>query len=115
MLAKDAIIGWTPKSIEDEFGGKIKVGLLGEQWADDYRFINGACCPEWQAMPPMSNQMCVRLFAEFAYVVVSGIDPIAAHEEFLKIDEYAMHIAVDLPGVRERVQQIEDSKAYTGN
>jgi hypothetical protein len=45
------------------------------------------------------------MFIDFHTLVVrDGIDPQAAHREFLKIDEYRKRIAPDTPGTAEWLQ-----------
>ncbi len=43
----------------------------------------------------------MHLFIDFHTMVVrDGIDPLAAHQEFLKIDEYRERISPDIPGAK---------------
>ncbi len=49
------------------------------------------------------DQKVAQLFSDFHTMVVrDGIDPQAAHREFLKVDEYRRRIAPDIEGAVSR-------------
>lgn len=103
MKASEALIAWTPGESH-----KVKVGPLlrdgTPDWTVGYDFTGGAA---YTARRKMVGDAADRmLFIEFHTLVVrDGIDPQAAHREFLKIDEYAEAIAPDIPGARYKEEE----------
>ena len=81
----------------------VEVGPLVEDrldgWTRHFEYVGGAFDSErrdWRG-----PQSVAAVFIEFHTMVVrDGIHPQVAHAEFLKIDEYAETIALDIPGAR---------------
>ncbi|SDR63363.1 hypothetical protein SAMN05519103_08533 [Rhizobiales bacterium GAS113] len=79
--------------------GKIKVGPWPDKtgWSKGFSQTVGACFMKVHRMPKW--QQVAQLFLDFHTAVVrDGIDPQAAHEAFLAIDEYRRHISPDIKG-----------------
>ncbi len=69
-------------------------------WSTAYALTGGACHSTYHSMPEW--QRIAMLFIEFHTLVVRDkIDPQAAHEAFLAIDEYRQKIALDIPGAEK--------------
>jgi hypothetical protein len=69
-------------------GGQFEVGPnVPDRWAMLYKFSSGAC---YSARSKMTAEgKALMMMIDFHKVVVrDGIDPQAAHQRFLKIDEY---------------------------
>lgn len=106
MKACEALIAWTPADPvpgfpPDPMAGKVRVGLRANKgqrcWADAYEMTGGADFPEVRALRGDASK--ARLFIDFHTLVVrDGIDPKAAHEAFLVIDEYRTSISHDISG-----------------
>lgn len=66
-------------------------------WSDRLPFTGGCCYSERHHMP--AAMQVAMLFIDFHTLIVrDGINPQAAHREFLKIDEYRRRISPDIPG-----------------
>jgi hypothetical protein len=110
MKALDAMITWTPDfSYLPNYpnapnAGQVRVVRYGNDYPHGHperqdRSI-GACDLWWRQCTDLER--IARLFIEFNTLVVRDrIDPQVAHREFLKIDEYRTHIALDIPGAEE--------------
>lgn len=99
MKAAEALIAWTPAFETIPTAGQAAVGplvpLYGGDWAAAYSHTGG------QAHQATGDRTKLLLFIQFHSMVVrDGIDPLVAHQAFLKIDEYAETIAPNLPGAR---------------
>jgi hypothetical protein len=96
------IVCWTPsrQSIEEgSFPGAVLVAPLGDDAYFDNRYVftGGACYVDRRQMT--LEQKVMLMFIDFHTLVVrDGIDPQAAHREFLKIDEYRKRINPDIDG-----------------
>lgn len=68
-------------------------------WSEPYSFTSGWC---FLGLHKASREaQWVRIFTEFNCLVVrDGIDPQAAHREFLKIADYRRLISPDIAGAR---------------
>ena len=108
MKQLECMIAWTPLH-PDKPGlrwsgtvGQVKVGPWPDKmgWSTAYALTGGACHSAYHSMPEW--QRIAMLFIEFHTLVVRDkIDPQAAHEAFLAIDEYRQKIALDIPGAEE--------------
>lgn len=104
MKASEVLIAWEPKHGRGEDrpnAGEIKSGVLlrehDEDWTKPYLNTGGAAFLEWRTLT--GSDLLVKILADFHSIVVGdGVDPKAAHEAFLLIDEYRGIIAPDLPG-----------------
>jgi hypothetical protein len=98
------IVCWTPAWAEHAANdpskpGAILVAPLGSNsyWDDRYDYTGGMCYTDRHSMTLV--QKVLMMFIDFNTCVVrDGIDPQAAHREFLKIDEYRKRISPDTPG-----------------
>lgn len=97
------MVAWNPTNLsefDEEFTpGKIQVGPWPDDdgWSDRYACTAGCCYTEVREAPLW--QKILALFTTFHSIVVGdGIDPMRAHQEFLKIDEYRRRISPDIPG-----------------
>lgn len=99
------MVGWTP-AVDPQLlwsdrytPGSIEVGLWPDRrgWSDRYEYTIG-CCILARGKWPL-HQKVMMMFIDFHTCVVrDGIDPQAAHREFLKIAEYRRRISPDIPG-----------------
>lgn len=83
--------------------GQVKVGPWPDRtgWSGHYEMTSGCCCIP-HAMT--AEGKALMLFIDFHKLVVGyGVDPMDAHREFLKIDEYRRRIAPDIPGAEPAV------------
>lgn len=79
--------------------GSIKVGPWPDErgWSDRYAMTIGCCMLERHKWP--LDHKVMMMFIDFhSCVVGDGIDPQAAHREFLKIAEYRRRISPDIEG-----------------
>ncbi len=114
MLTIDAwMVAWNPKRgtsdpVETtEFpDGAVKVGPWPDTtgWSRHYDSTAGCCDTARHAMDHW--QKIALLFVDFHHLVVGGgIDPIAAHREFLQIDEFRRVLAPDAEGAEQDAKQ----------
>jgi hypothetical protein len=78
--------------------GDVEVGPWPDRagWSDRYLSTAGCCFADRQDMTP--DQKIGQIFIDFHTLVVGdGIDPQAAHREFLKIKDYRERISADIP------------------
>ncbi len=69
-------------------------------WSDPYPFTWGCCELARHKWP--EDRKVMMMFIDFHTLIVrDGIDPQAAHREFLKIDEYRRHISPDTDGAAD--------------
>lgn len=81
MRFKEAMIVWN-------VGGEVDVVA----WPD----VEGACFSATDKLN--SDEVVAQVFIDFHTLVVrDGIDPLKAHAEFMKIDEYRERISEDIP------------------
>src|SRR5436190_1429250 len=79
--------------------GAIEVGPWPDEtgWSDKFAMTCGCC--EVARHHSHKAQKIALMFIDFHTCVVrDGIDPHAAHREFLKITEYRRRISPDIPG-----------------
>ena len=98
------MVAWNPTYIEPDIGsdkpvGAVKVGIFPDKtgWSKPYGMTDGNCILErrdWKR----DAQIGIMFINFHTLVVRDGIDPQAAHREFLKIDEYRRRISPDIPG-----------------
>jgi hypothetical protein len=94
---------WTPANqprvVEEETPGEVLVARLGDNvyWSHRYAYVTG-CCESNHHNRPLLEKVALMFIDFHTLVVRDGIDPQAAHREFLKIDEYRQRIAQDTPG-----------------
>ncbi len=110
MKASEALIAWTPAHYGPSDrrtapAGSIKIGyIIGEDerdWSEPYPMTGGAAYAHVRELK--GDAAALQLFLDWhAIVVRDGVDPQKAHEEFLKIDEYAQYIAPDIQGARDK-------------
>jgi len=77
----------------------VLVAGLGDNayWSERYAFVTGCCEVDRHDMPLHGKAM--MMFIDFHTLVVrDGIEPQAAHREFLKIEEYRKRISPDIGG-----------------
>jgi hypothetical protein len=102
IKASEALIAWTPaESWKEATRGQIKVGRLLQEdetdWTRPYAYTGGAAYTRVRDLEGAGS--VAQVFVDFHTVTVrDGIDPKAAHAEFLNIEEYAEHIAADIEG-----------------
>jgi hypothetical protein len=100
MKAYNAVIVWTPSNVEGippELRGSVEVRTLQScrDWTKPP--YSRSCGAVDRRYPSPENLM--MLFIDFHTLVVrDGIDPKAAHEAFLAIDEYRQRISYDIDG-----------------
>lgn len=98
---RDCIIAWNPLDvIASREPCAIRVGRLlrdgDPDWTAPYLMTDGGVWREVRDMP--RDAMIAHMFIRFHTCVVrDGIDPAAAHDEFLKIEEYRDVISPDCP------------------
>ena len=104
MKAAEALIAWTPPSWDHKgSSGEVKVGpLLHEgdsDWTLPYSHTGGAANVARRTMT--GDRAVMMVFIDYHTLVYGdGLDPKVVHDAFLAIDEFAEHIAPDLPGAR---------------
>jgi hypothetical protein len=96
---------WTPNcrsaaGISDP-GAVLVAPLSDDAYVDNrYAYTGGACYVDRREMT--LAQKVMMMFIDFHTLVVrDGIDPQAAHREFLKIDEYRNRISPDTDGAAQ--------------
>jgi hypothetical protein len=95
MKACDALIAWTPLDMDigSRNHGKVMVGPLlkdrrSPDWTHDFAVTGGAAYVRTRKLE--GAPALVELLLTFHEIVVEGgIEPEAAHQAFLGIDEYA--------------------------
>jgi len=97
----ECMIAYTPPGFDHRTGtgGKVEVGPWPDEtgWSEVYSNTIGGCFSDVHELP--SHQIAARVFIDFATITVrDGIDPQAAHQAFLAIDEYRNSIPRDMPG-----------------
>ncbi len=88
---------WTPGAPES-----VEVGPWPDKtgWSDPYQYTGGCCELARHKWP--KDRKVMMMFIDFHTLIVrDGIDPQAAHREFLKIDEYCRRISPDIDGAEE--------------
>jgi hypothetical protein len=101
------MVAWNPKHSTPELDrlGKIKpdgaveVGIWPDKtgWSAPYDSTAG-CCESARSGSSLEGKVA-QMFIDFHTLVVGdGIDPMAAHREFLKIVEYRGRISPDIKG-----------------
>ena len=100
MKILEALIAWTPKRYEDDLS---RPGIIVVPWpdkkrlSDSYMIPSGACDTDSHKLE--KDKIEAMLFIDFHTITVrDGISPQAAHQEFLKIDEYRKLISPDTEG-----------------
>jgi hypothetical protein len=91
------IVCWNPAHHREP--GEVLVARLGDDrhWDRRYAHAAGMCMTARHNLPLADKVM--MMFIDFHTLVVrDGIDPQAAHREFLKIDEYRQRIAPGITG-----------------
>lgn len=102
MKFRDAMYAWTPATDtweKSQTAGQIMVGPHPDRskWSKPFSFTGGSCFLDLKTRPEIEQVM--QIFIDFHTIVVrDGIDPNAAHREFLKIDEYRERISPDISG-----------------
>ena len=101
MKAQKVMIAWTPADWPNRCyrPGSIEVGPWPDRigWTACYALATGAFEFKWQEAPPDALALMVMI-AFNTLVVRDGIPVDAAHQEFLKIDQYREHISPDMEG-----------------
>ncbi len=94
------MIAWTPGEPE-----AVEIGpwpdRTGWSYHPGHRLFTTGCCElarhEWT-----EDRNVMMMFIDFHTLIVrDGIDPQAAHREFLKIDEYRRYISPDIDGAAD--------------
>jgi hypothetical protein len=86
------IVAWNPALADPASAlpspGQVEVGPnVSDRWAMLYQFSSGACYPARKQMTAEGKALMMMI--DFHKIVVrDGVDPQAAHQQFLKIDEY---------------------------
>jgi len=104
MKYAEAMIAWNdskhePVGHDMAPAGAIKVGPWPDRtnWSRPYDNTVGACMASVHEMTP--ELQALQLFLDFhTCVVMGGVDPQRAHDEFLQIDEYRAKISPDIRG-----------------
>jgi len=85
-------IAWNAQPKAASSGSAVEVGKSAGDWADGY---NNAQGPEGRTL----EEKVAHMFITFHMLVVrDGVDPLKAHREFLKIDEYRRRIDSEIEG-----------------
>ncbi len=93
MKFTEAMIAWNPGTAQIEIGSWPD----NDGWSKRYLATTGACEASLHEMT--EDQQIAMLFIHFNTVVVGDhVDVQAAHQAFLKIDEYRKYIAPDIEG-----------------
>lgn len=93
MKLENTIIAWTPGTAEVECGPYPD----RNGWSRQYRMTSGMCYTSWHDTSPVVRALL--MFIEFnAIVVRDRVNPEAAHQAFLAIDEYRELIPEDQAG-----------------
>jgi hypothetical protein len=79
--------------------GEVKVGPWPDRtgWSDAYAMTDG-CCMTWMHKASEDMQKAFIFIVFHTLTVGDGVDPRAAHREFLKIGAYRELISPDIPG-----------------
>ncbi|MEC5291568.1 MULTISPECIES: hypothetical protein [unclassified Aurantimonas] len=98
MKALEAMIAWNPKDWSRSGGvaGAIEIGPWPDKfgWSDRYALTVGACLLERHNLTP--EIIAMLTFVDFHTCVVrDGVDPLQAHLEFIKIDEFRERVSPD--------------------
>jgi hypothetical protein len=103
MKAYNAVIIWTPSNVDSippELRGKLAVRTLQScrDWTKNPHSKScGAVIRQTRGL--QGSESILQLFLDFHTLVVrDGIDPKAAYEAFLAIDEYRQRISHDIDG-----------------
>lgn len=80
------MVGWNPKDMGRPVS--IKVGLWPDviHWSNRYLNTDGCCYTSWADLPP-SDKVAQMMFCQLR-CIHDGVDPEAAHAEFMRIREY---------------------------
>jgi hypothetical protein len=104
------MVAWTPidwRRLERVAPpGAIEIGPWPDEtgWSDKYAMTVGCCLVERHRLD--KAQKIALMFIDFHTCVVrDGIDPLAAHRQFLKIADYRRRISPDIPGAAEQSER----------
>ena len=100
-MSEYTINNWMVALTPDE-PESVEVGPWPDKtgWSDQYRYTGGCCELARHEWP--EDRKVMMMFIDFHTLVVrDGIDPQAAHREFLKIDEYHRRISPDIDGAAD--------------
>jgi hypothetical protein len=109
MKMSEADLIWTPAkpytadcpnpgAIRVERHGSGWERTSGDRWMPIHRSLVLGVFQQFETKDDRTRQL-LSMFVLFNTVVVrDGIDPAAAHQAFLEIDEYRQHISPDTPG-----------------
>lgn len=96
---------WTPThfgELRPNTAGQIKIGpkdRLRSLWGDYFYKAGGAFRAESEPEEEITSFWELQVFLDFHTCVVrDGIDPDAAHREFLNVEEYRRLISPDIEG-----------------
>jgi hypothetical protein len=85
-------VAWNEQAKASSAGSAVEVGKSAGDWTDGY---NNAQGPEGRTL----EEKVAHLFITFHTLVVRDrVDPLKAHREFLKIDEYRRRIDSEIEG-----------------
>ena len=85
-------VAWNAQGKASSPSGAVEVGKSTGDWTDGY---NNAQGPDGRTL----DEKVAHLFIVFHTLVVrDGVDPLKAHREFLKIDEYRRRIDSEIDG-----------------
>lgn len=94
MKANEALIAWPPGS-KDEIGVGPLLAVGARDWTHPYRYTGGAAFT--QTRDKAGVESVAQVFVDFHTIVVrDGLDPVAVHREFPKIEEYADNVSPEL-------------------
>ncbi|MBK9082570.1 MAG: hypothetical protein IPL88_11095 [Rhizobiales bacterium] len=101
MRFRDCFYAWNPVDCHKNGAvpGQVQVGPYPDEsgWSDQFQSSQGALNLDDRAL--MGVDLKFRILADFHTMVVrDGVDPTAAHREFLRIDEYRELISPDIEG-----------------
>jgi hypothetical protein len=115
MHLKDAMFAWTPLRDDWLKTPKVRAGAVWVGPAPDSRsetsglvMSTGAVFSHWRTLS--DDERFIAMMLEFHTMVVRDlIDPKAAHQEFLKIDEYRQRISRDIDGAEDEPETANDT------
>ena len=92
------MVAWTPREPDT-----VEVGPWPDEtgWSDPPYRYTGGCCELVRHKWPEDRKVMMMFINFHTLIVRDGIDPQAAHREFLKIDEYRRRISPDIDGAEE--------------
>lgn len=84
------MVGWTPKGWDRPVS--IEVGPWPDKtmWSERYRMTDGCCWTSWRDLP-LADKVAQMMLCQL-HCIDGGVDPLAAHAEFMRIREYRDYV-----------------------